>query len=135
MTGILISLFLFLGCLCLVVIGAKWYLKAIVSWLVESRHRQLEIIATTGAVPEVWSRKYNRKLTRLLKEGKAEIAIPIREAAQKSYRRKLRRLESYAKTTNLVENEQVRSQLLEALHKAGSRWHEEVRSPYEEHDR
>jgi len=126
MTVILVDLLIFFVCLLLIMLGSMWYMRFILNKMVGEKHRDLEILTSTGTVPEHWSRKYTGRMIRLREAGKPEALRRVEIAALKKYRRKLARLISYLSHTPLVESEEARSYAMQLLQRMDREWKEAI---------
>ncbi|WP_308638155.1 hypothetical protein [Paenibacillus silvisoli] len=126
MTAIMLILLIFIVCLLLIMLASIWYMRLMMEKIFGEKHRDMEAIASTGMIPESWSRKYTMKMIRLQQTGNEEELRKTKRAAARSYLRKLRRLTAYVGKTNLVDSEETRKQMLRELQKVREEWSDEA---------
>jgi hypothetical protein len=113
---------IFLIALALVLLASMWYTRMLIDRMVGSKHRDLEAITSTGAIPEAWSGTFDRKMIRLREAGKQKQLEHVRRTARRAYLRRLSRLSEYVRRTRFVESEEVRKHALRTLQRLDREW-------------
>lgn len=123
MSTVLFLLSVFAVAMTLLMVFTSWYLNFLLKHLVGRKHRLIEDILYTSNVPEIWSRGFNKKAARLggKQDGREKAAV-ILQKAKASYLSKLDSLIKYLKTTPMVENEEVRREMLEQMQEIRDKW-------------
>ena len=123
MTNIWIIMLFSIVALILIMVGSIWYMNMVARFFIGTKHHDIEYIINTGQVPYGWSKRYEKKIkiykSRKNTKGKT---LKIENKAYKKYTTKINQLIKYVKTTNLVENEYVRTDLLDQLNEIKSKW-------------
>lgn len=127
MNDILLIVIMAIFIMSLIMVASTWYVNFIMKNFIGDKHHVIEEIINTGKVPKDWSNKFEKKIKKLQqsKNNKQQIYI-IRQKARVSYLRKLEELIKYLKTTKLVENEDIRKELLEELKMFCRLWKESI---------
>lgn len=109
-------LLVFFAFLFLIMLASIWSLNFFTRHYIGKKHYDLEEIAVTHRIPEHWSADFEKRISRLQKNGSdKERSARIRQSADKRNTRKLEALIKYVKKTRLVEDEETRILLLERL--------------------
>ncbi|SDX71466.1 hypothetical protein [Paenibacillus sp. CF384] len=126
MTAIMLILLIFLVCLSLIMLASIWYMRFMMAKIFGEKHHDLEVISSSGMIPETWSRKFTVKMIQLHETGNEEGVRSLQQAAARSYLKRLRRLTVYVQKTNLVDNEETRKQMLLKLQNVIREWSDEA---------
>ena len=127
MNDILLIVIMAIFIMSLIMVASTWYVNFIMRNFIGDKHHVIEEIINTGKVPKDWSNKFEKKIKKLQQSenNKQQIYI-IRQKARASYLTKLEELIKYIKTTKLVENEDIRKELLEELKMFCRLWKESI---------
>ena len=118
-----LTLLVTVAALAAIVVLAAWGANRATELLIGNRHRQLEEITSTGDVPEMWRRGFERRLTRLgRRKGRQEEVRAVQEQAKATYLHRLDRLAAYASASRLVADEETRELLLSRLEAVRRLW-------------
>lgn len=94
-----------------------WYMNILLRSFIGEKHELIENILDTSEVPAVWRQGFDKKIVRLGQNSETRNRIiSVIKKAQKSYISRLDKLIKYMKTTTMVENEEVRKDVLDQLH-------------------
>lgn len=124
MSHIVIIISLFLFCVFIVMVASIYFMNFIMRKYIGNRHQLLEEITNNGTVPKSWSHKFERKINRLNQESRRMDSVKILESARKSYLKKIDGLTAYVKKTNLVQDEETRTMLMQDLLNVKRQWEE-----------
>ncbi|KIL40549.1 hypothetical protein SD70_12390 [Gordoniibacillus kamchatkensis] len=122
MTYIALLLFGYLIALTFIMLASLWYIRWLMGKMVFSKQRDIEAIASSGTLPEAWSRKFERKMIRLREAGRHNSLKKVQSAARRSYLRKLSRLAGYVRRSRLIESEESRKYALRQLQMLDREW-------------
>ena len=118
-----LTLLVSMGALAAIVVVAVWGANRATELMMGNKHRQLEEITSTGDVPEMWRRGFERRLRRLdRRKGRGEEVRRVQEQAKATYLRRLGKLVEYASVSTLVADEKTRELLLDRLGAARTLW-------------
>ncbi|TDQ40778.1 hypothetical protein [Aureibacillus halotolerans] len=109
---ILLLLVAFTVSLIIAVVISLFIIQLFMKQVIGKKHSDLQDICDSEDVPARWSDRFEKKVERLKSDQQMK---RVRRLANKTYIRKLNRLIAYTKHTRLVENEEVREQLLNDL--------------------
>ncbi|MBA7565501.1 hypothetical protein ES708_07185 [subsurface metagenome] len=128
MANILLIIFVSLVVLLGINVFSIRYINFLFTKLVRRKHEWIESIISTSQIPESWTKKYRKKTTEILQKQRNKGNMKI--LSKKAYRKYLQRLDqliSYIKITTVVENEEVRKEILIRLQEVRKEWEEESR--------
>jgi hypothetical protein len=118
-----LTLLVSVATLAAIVVVAVWGANRATDLLIGNKHRQLEEITSTGDVPKMWRRGFERRLRRLgRRKGQGEEVRRVQEQAKAAYVRRLDELVEYASVSTLVADEETRELLLDRLEAARTLW-------------
>ncbi len=118
-----LTLLVAVAALAAIVVVAVWGANRATELLIGNKHRQLEEITSTGDVPKMWLRGFERRLRRLgRRKGRGEEVRRVQEQAKATYLRRLGKLVEYASVSTLVADEKTRELLLDRLEAARTLW-------------
>lgn len=123
MINILLLLFVSAIAVLLIMLLSTWYMNFLLRNYIGKKHKLIEYIIQTSEVPESWSKGYNKKIAKIGKKAENKDKITcILQKAQTSYLSKLNILIKYLKTTTMVENEDIRNELVSQLQEIRNQW-------------
>lgn len=117
---VLLSAVLLLG----IIVGSNWYMAAMMNMLFVKKHVEIDEVMASGQPPEAWQTRYHKKLARLKSQGASDKKIlRLTRMQQKRNMAGLERLARYIRKTNLVEDENARSNALSLLDQCKRQYH------------
>lgn len=123
---ILILLIGFVVVLVGIIFASNWYFNFMMGKFVGNHHYEIEEILETGKVPQRWSKKFDKKIEKLEKNGASADQIRlVRRQAMAYYAKQMDQLMKYVKGTTLVQGEDVRQDILEQLEIHRANWERE----------
>jgi cytochrome oxidase assembly protein ShyY1 len=128
--NILLVILISAASIAVIVLMAYWQMNVVAERLIGKKHRAAEIIHRTGEVPVSWSKKYVVRIERLKKRGMVQRAGLLSEQAKQYYLKSLSRIVGYLKQTPLIQDEDARTILLEALEKTRIQWEDRRAEDY-----
>lgn len=125
--SIFLILFIFMLGVFGVMVSSIWYMNILMRNFIGKKHEFIKSILDTSEVPAVWQQGFEKKIVHLGQNSKTRNRIiPVLKKAQKSYISRLDKLIKYMKTTTMVENEEVRRDVLNQLHQTRTQWEREM---------
>ena len=108
--------------LALIMVASIWYFNFITRQLIGKRHRILEDILQTKKIPADWSRRFDGRIKKLEAEPDSrDKVLDIQKKANIYYLKKLDTLRKYLEKAILIEDDNIRMELLDIISSIRSR--------------
>lgn len=126
MTNITWILAIFMAAVFGLMIASLWYMKFLLFQFIGKNHEWIQFILDTKVAPVSWTRRYAKRISALVKAKANDNKITtIQKRACSKYIQRLDKLMHYVKASNLVESEDVRTQLIDQLLDIRKQWERE----------
>ena len=102
-------------------LGSIWFINFLTRKFIGEKHLVLDEL-TRGEIPEHWSQKFKGKYEKFNENGQQDKVVILKKEASKIYMKKLNSIGNYIQKTNLVENEETRSEILSDLEQTRTKW-------------